>query len=674
MAIVAMKQITVCGLKHQQADILAYLQRCGCVQPAPIAPEAASISQTGAAQKRAFYDKGAAEAKAALEVLGTYGVKSAPPLSMLAGRETLSQEACNAYMQKNEETIALIARILTLGKAIQDRKAENQRLTAQIAALEPWLPLAVPTSFEGTKTTEALIGTLPGPLTREAVMAILAEKLPHFETYELDIVFTHSDATGIFLLCRKEERRAAEDALRAAGFMRVANPSTHIPEIKKSRLQSRIQKNEESNEADIKKLQSLAEKTDQMRFYIDYCTMRSEEYAVTEALLQSRYAFFLTGYLPANEAPEIEQQLQKRFGAAVEIAEPDPEADVPVLLKNNAFTTPVESVVEAYSMPAKGELDPSVVMSLFYYLLFGLMLSDAGYGVLIVLACSICLTKFKNMESSMKNTLKMFLYCGISTMFWGFLQGSFFGDVVGVVASTFFGSNVALGPLWFAPLDDPMRMLLFALLLGIIHLFCGLAMNMAQHFKNKEYREIFYDGIFWYLLIGGLVLLLTTSSMFADVAGFQLALPPVGMTILKGAILAGALGIILTSGRDSKNWVVRILRGLYGLYGATGYLSDILSYSRLLALGLATGVIGTVINKMAGMAAEPLGGFGIIVFVIIFLLGHAINLGINLLGAYVHTNRLQFVEFFGKFYNGGGRKFEPFAAHTKYYKLSKEDN
>ena len=269
---------------------------------------------------------------------------------------------------------------------------------------------------------------------------------------------------------------------------------------------------------------------------------------------------------------------------------------------------------------------------------------------------------------------KMFLYCGISTMFWGFLQGSFFGDVVGVVASTFFGSDVALGPLWFAPLDDPMRMLLFALLLGIIHLFCGLAMNMAQHFKNKEYREIFYDGIFWYLLIGGLVLLLTTSSMFADVAGFQLALPPVGMTILKGAILAGALGIILTSGRDSKNWVVRILRGLYGLYGATGYLSDILSYSRLLALGLATGVIGTVINKMAGMAAEPLGGFGIIVFIIIFLLGHAINLGINLLGAYVHTNRLQFVEFFGKFYNGGGRKFEPFAAHTKYYKLSKEDN
>lgn len=674
MAIVAMKQITVCGLKHQQADILAYLQRCGCVQPAPVLPEASALSQTEAAQKRSFYDKSAAETAAALGVLAAYGAKAPPPLSMLAGRETLSQKACSTYLQQNDETIALTAQILSLNRAIQDRKAENLRFTAQIAALEPWLPLEVPTSFEGTKTTAALIGTLPGHMTRENVMTLLAEKLPEFEEYELDIVFARPDATGIFLLCRREERRAVEDSLRAAGFMRIANPSGQMPQKEKNSLLARIQKNEAQTKAQEETLRTLGSKTDQMRFYIDYCTMRSEEYAVTEELLESKHAFFLTGYLPAKEAPELEQQLQKRFGAAVEITDPAPEDDVPVLLKNNAFTTPVESVVEAYSMPSKGELDPSVVMSLFYYLLFGLMLSDAGYGILIVLACGICLTKFKNMESSMKNTLKMFLYCGISTTFWGFLQGSFFGDIVGVVASTFFGSDVALGPLWFAPLDDPMRMLLFALLLGIIHLFCGLAMNMAQHFKNKEYREIFYDGIFWYLLIGGLVLLLTTSSMFADVAGFQLALSPSGMTVLKGAIFAGALGIILTSGRDSKNWVVRILRGLYGLYGATGYLSDILSYSRLLALGLATGVIGTVINKMAGMAAEPLGGFGIVVFALIFLLGHGINLGINLLGAYVHTNRLQFVEFFGKFYNGGGRKFEPFAAHTKYYKISKEDN
>lgn len=674
MAIVPMKQITVCGLKHRQAEILAYLQRCGCVQPEPVAPGAEPMFQSDAAQKRAFYDKSAAETAAALEVLGAYGAKPASPVSMLAGRETLSAADTKTYLQKKEETAALTARVLSISRAMQDRKAENLRLAAQIAALEPWLPLGVPTGFEGTKTTAALIGTLPGMLSREAVMALLAEKLPQLESYELDIVFARPDATGIFLLCEKADRRAAEEMLRMAGFMRVANPSRHVPEKKKASLQARIDKNEKSNAADVKTLSELAQKTDQMRFYIDYCTARSEEFAVTEALLSSRYTFFLKGYLPEKEAPDLEQQLQKRFGAAVEIADPNPDADVPVLLKNNAFTTPVESVVEAYSMPAKGELDPSVIMSLFYYLLFGLMLSDAGYGILIVLACGICLAKFKNMESGMKNTLKMFLYCGISTIFWGFLQGSFFGDIVGVVASTFFGSTVTLGPLWFAPLDDPMRMLLFALLLGIIHLFCGLAMNMAQHFKNREYREIFYDGIFWYLLIGGLVLLLTTSSMFADVAGFRLALSAGGMTVLKGAILAGALGIILTSGRDSKNWVVRILRGLYGLYGATGYLSDILSYSRLLALGLATGVIGTVINKMAGMAAEPLGGFGVVVFAIIFLLGHGINLGINLLGAYVHTNRLQFVEFFGKFYNGGGRKFEPFAAHTKYYKLSKEEN
>ena len=132
----------------------------------------------------------------------------------------------------------------------------------------------------------------------------------------------------------------------------------------------------------------------------------------------------------------------------------------------------------------------------------------------------------------------------------------------------------------------------------------------------------------------------------------------------------GAVGIVLTSGRSSKSIGKRFLKGLYGLYGVSSYLSDILSYSRLLALGLATGVIASVFNQMGAMPGNnPL---GVIIFIFAFVVGHTLNIGINVLGAYVHTNRLQFVEFFGKFFEGGGRKFAPFTTKTKYFKITEE--
>ncbi|MEG2852483.1 MAG: V-type ATPase 116kDa subunit family protein, partial [Hydrogenoanaerobacterium sp.] len=223
---------------------------------------------------------------------------------------------------------------------------------------------------------------------------------------------------------------------------------------------------------------------------------------------------------------------------------------------------------------------------------------------------------------------------------------------------------------WFEPVKEPMRMLVFAFLLGIIHLFAGLAMKLAQCIKDKKYLDALYDAGFWYMLVGGGIIYLLTVPMFTEMLGVSFILPPVLGTIATVMACVGAVGIIFTSGRDSRNWFKRLLKGLYGLYNVTGYLSDILSYSRLLALGLATGVIATVINQMGSMGGGGIGGA--IMFILVFLVGHTINIGINLLGAYVHTNRLQFVEFFGKFYEGGGRKFMPFTENTKYYKIRED--
>ena len=249
------------------------------------------------------------------------------------------------------------------------------------------------------------------------------------------------------------------------------------------------------------------------------------------------------------------------------------------------------------------------------------------------------------------------------------MYGSFFGDVVAVFSKTFLGHETVLAPLWFAPVDDPMRMLLFSMLMGIIQIFAGLALCAYQLLRQKRVKDAIYDVAFWYLLVGGLIFALLSSDMFSQIAKMD-KLPAIFGTVGGACAAVGAVGILLTGGRESKNPVKRLLKGAYALYNVTGYLGDILSYSRLLALGLATGVIAEVINSMAVMAGG--GVIGFIAFVIIFVFGHTVNIGINLLGAYVHTNRLQFVEFFGKFYSGDGRKFTPFADHTKYFKIREE--
>ena len=343
------------------------------------------------------------------------------------------------------------------------------------------------------------------------------------------------------------------------------------------------------------------------------------------------------------------------------------------MLKNNKFSEPVESVLATYSYPDRREADPTAIMAIFYYIFFGMMFSDAGYGLVMALACGIMLLRFKNMEPGLKKSVKMFFWCGVSTTIWGLLFGSFFGDAVSVISNTFFGVAPPdipglVTPIWFNPVNDPMRMLMFSFLLGIIHLFTGLAICAYNNIRHKDYMAVLYDVISWYLLVGGAILALLSLDMMGNIAGFTL--PPVFLTV--GGIMAGvgAVIILFFSGRESRNPVKRLLKGMYGLYGATGYLSDILSYSRLLALGLATGVIAQVFNQIGSMMGNSV--IGIIVFCLIFFIGHLLNIGINALGAYVHTNRLQFVEFFGKFYKGGGREFKPFKINTKHYTVKEE--
>lgn len=670
MSVLPMKRVTICALKKDRKQVLELLQREGAVEINGVVQEDSVFQKTDMSSSRMIFEKNAAAATQALAVLDEFAPEKKSMLSSLEGRKVLSVQEYEAFVEHRDDSMQAAHHLLALSKQIAENRGNVPKLETQLEALTPWLGFDLPLNFKGTKKTAALIGTLPDQVTLEQIYTQLAESAPSAEGVDVNVISSSNEQTCIFVVCSKSDGEAVEETLRKMNFARPP-VSAIIPAQNKKTLEKEISELNHSTEQLISEIVSLAGKREETKFMIDYFTMRAEKYDVISGLSQSRRVFLLTGYIAERAAAKLESALNSRFDLVVEFESPKEEDDVPVLLQNNGFVAPVESVIESYSLPTKGEIDPSGVVACFYYILFGMMLSDAAYGLIMVIGCGYCLHRYKGMEAGIKGMLKMFFFCGISTAVWGFLFGSFFGDAVKVIATTFFGNtDISLPALWFEPVKDPMRMLTFAFAIGIIHLFTGLGVKFYTCVKNHQWLDAIYDVVFWYMLVGGGIVYMLTMQMFADILGLSFVLPPIAGSIAAVGAVIAAVGIILTGGRESKNWFKRILKGLYGLYNVTGYLSDILSYSRLLALGLATGVISTVFNQMGSMLGNTIPG--VIVFILVFVIGHALNIGINLLGAYVHTNRLQFVEFFGKFYEGGGRKFSPFAVNTKYYKF-KED-
>ena len=671
MAVLPMRRISIYGLKSQRKGVLELLQRRGAVEIIQQQPDsdALSLMDTGAAQSQ--FAATQATARQALEILDVHCPVKKSPLAMLEGRKPISLQDYQQGLQRVKDSATAAGHIVQLERSREECSAEIIRLQTQLEALEPWLGLDISMRTKGTRSTTAFIGTFPQPMSREQILSGLAQKLPEVKAIEVEVLSALPQQTCVFLLCLSEESPAVETALRSMGFSWPPNPSKKPPSQRKTQLEGWIQEQKEKLASILTEISGYADRRDDLCFLYDYYAMRIEKYQVLSMLRQSRRTFIITGYIPAENAPALEQELQQTFTVFTETEEPGSKEDVPIALKNNGFAAPMEPVLEGYSLPGRGEVDPCTPMACFYYLLFGMMLSDAAYGLIMTIGCAVVLAKFKNMESGLKKSIKMFLYSGISTTFWGILFGSWFGDAVTVISKTFFGTEVTIPALWFVPLNEPMRLLVFSFLLGIIHLFAGLGVQFYQCARAGRWKDAIYDVVFWYLLVGGGIVYLLTMEMTTEMLGLGFTLPePIG-TISAICAGIGAVGVLFTAGRDSKNPGKRFLKGLYGLYNVSGYLSDILSYSRLLALGLATGVIASVFNQMGAMAGG--GVVGAIVFTLVFLIGHTLNIGINVLGAYVHTNRLQYVEFFGKFYEGGGRKFNPFAAHTKYYKIREEN-
>ncbi|TFG92367.1 MAG: V-type ATP synthase subunit I, partial [Candidatus Atribacteria bacterium] len=346
----------------------------------------------------------------------------------------------------------------------------------------------------------------------------------------------------------------------------------------------------------------------------------------------------------------------------MEIVFSDPEEgeDIPVALKNNKFVEPFESVTALYGIPKYREYDPTPLFAPFYFIFFGMSLSDAGYGLIIAALSYFALLKFK-FEGTIKKFFKLFFLGGISTFIMGAIMGSWMGDALNFLPKnilfikTYLIDTVAL----LDPIKNPMPLLLISLSLGVIQIYTGFIIKFMANIKENKIKAGVMDQGSWLLLISG-ILLFVVASAINSFAEFKV--------ITKYIIWAGLFSIIITQGRSNKSMILKVAGGVLRLYDLIGYFSDILSYSRLFALGLSTAVLAVVVNNFV-MLFKDIPIIGIIVAALVFILGHLFNLVISGMGAFIHSTRLQYVEFFTKFYEGGGTPFKPFKIFTKYIKV-----
>lgn len=657
MAKVKLVRFELAAMLTDSKKLVDYLQRTGAANIENVEDE--QFTKLDTTSVAATYERGAKKAERALKILDKYCERKKSFLQSFADYKEIDYNEFKDMCDRHEKIMSVCSAVCEINDEIEQIKVDKVKKQTVIDYYTPWESLDIPMSSSRTQRTRILIGSISSELSAEQIKLLVAQCAPEIDDYELSVVSSDKMLTCIVAICCEKDSEELLAALKSVGFTKPESPAKRLPKAVISQCKEDIVHFDEEIESYTEMLKRCGEKYDEIRFLYDYYMIRKQRYeAVSQSGMTQRIIYF-KGYVPEKKSEELKFEIEKRFCAVIEFYEPDYEnEDVPVLISNGSFASGVEKISNEYSPPSNKDVDPNPVMAFFYYMLFGLMLSDAGYGLLMVITALVAKYKLKVIGAK-KKTVSFIFYNGLATIFWGIMFGTFFGDLIPtIMTNVFHVENPPDLALWFNPQQDSMKLLLFSFLFGIIHLYAGLAIRFYNLCRQHNVIGAICDVIPVYVFVTGFAIIgkgfLSENSAALAEAG-------------KWLMIVGAVLIVLTAGRSAKNIAGKLGGGFYGLYNTTtGYMSDILSYSRLLALNLVTGVIGQVVNLLAAMFGN------VIVFVLIFLLGHTINLAINLIGTYVHTSRLQYVEFFSKFYEGGGRCFTPFAVNTKYFKFKEE--
>jgi V/A-type H+-transporting ATPase subunit I len=642
MSIVKMKKLSLIAVEPEQESLLKELMVLGCVE---VSTSAVPMDDSVLTR---YYTGGTEQLRsvrsAIFSAAGILDEYSAPPKTKMfvPGPDVDVEE----FLSGGEvETHPAVARdIEEINASIRGINMEIAREEALIESLRPWSRYGLPLNCEGTKSSFAIIGTVPAATDVRRMSEELGEAIPEAEIFG---VSEDGNQQYLSVICLRERQQELSDALRVWGF----NPS---------QLSAREGTGSENIECAERHISDLCGERERLeaaiRAYsvkraallrsVDFLDTEIARVEASEKLLASEKTVALSGWVPAPEVGTLESKLAQ-YNCAWELSDPSPDEypDVPVRLKNNALTEPLNMVTEMYSLPAYDGVDPNPLLLVPFVLFYGAMMADVGYGLLMTGAALF--VKSKKPRGGAKNFFGLLLMCGISTIIFGVLTGGFFGDALtqfGIVL-THNKNYVFILPYkpLFDPINDIMLVLIGALIAGALHILFGMTINFVKQCMDGKVLDAIFDVGSWWVIFAGI------------------ALGALGITWIVAII--GVAMLVFTQGRGSKNIFLRLGSGLGALYNITGYLSDILSYARLMALMLAGSVIAKVFNTVGALTGN------IVTFLLIFIIGHALNLGLNLLGCFVHDLRLQFLEFFGKFYQDGGRPFNPLKLNTKYVNI-----
>ena len=634
-----MKHLRLLGMESEREALLKAMQDMECV-------EISSIDGSEEALKSGFAkpdDKALMSAQEASRAYRTALAsldRFAPEKKgMFRKRQGVSRAAFfSAESEENARTAAEMINKATrrLGE-IESERTKNEALRATLAT---WLTVDAPLGG-ANGALSMFFGTVGLNVTGDALKA-LADSLDGLLTWQQ----ASSDRSLRYLLvmCHGSVKERALSALRDLGFSTVSfRGMTGTAKENDKALAENLAALEKERQEIEQRIAGLGGKREALLEASDRAAIALRREEAKSRLVGTDKVFLLEGWLPADRCAEIEKTL-KPFTCAIETREPteDEYPQVPVQLKNNKLTRPLNMVTEMYSLPAYGTLDPNPLMAPFFILFYGIMMADMGYGLLMMIASVIISNKYRPKGTS-GELFSLLGLCGISTFIMGALTGGFFGDFLTQLVAIVSPGTVFALPKLFDPLDDLTMILIGSMALGMVQIVTGMAISLIEKCKRKKFLDAFFEEITWWIVFIGIALLALGKGVAVLYVGCAL--------VLLGPIVQG------------KGW--GRLTGVFGsLYNhVTGYFGDILSYTRLMALMLAGSVIAQVFNMLAAMPGN------VIAFIIISMLGNAMNFGLNLLGCYVHDLRLQCLEFFNKFYVDGGKPFRPMTLDTEYVDL-----
>lgn len=519
-----------------------------------------------------------------------------------------------------------LLRINNVKTVIADNKASLKRLL-------PWVKLSSPVetlnSSKYTKVVTGFVGNKKAAGFKSALETVGAQ---------VELFSSGSEGTSCVVACYVDDFGAVSGILKEFDFSEhTINLESGLVSEEYKRLVKRAAYLDGQLETENNKLEELSKKSDALRLLFEQ--IKAENNREEAPCIETDRTVFFEGWVRSDEVDELKKVADKSTMVCdIEFSDPKKGETPPTATKNSKFVQQFEVITDMFSIPSYNAADPNPVMAPWYWIIFGLMVGDAGYG-LLMLILGFLFVKLYKPRGTTRKIANIILLSSFTTMFWGVMMGSYFG--------------ATWNPIMFSPLEDPVAMLIFSLGLGILHIFSGMLIKAYESIKSGHVWDAVFDQFSWIFVITGLCMLFLEQTR------------TIGMFLA----IAGGATILIAGGRKKDTVMGKVTGGFADLYGVTGYLSDILSYSRILALGLATGVVAMVMNMLASMMSVSV--IGVILSLFVYLIGHAFNLVLGLLSAYVHDSRLQYIEFFNKFYDGGGEVFDPLAVNTNYVDIKK---